>query len=137
MCFQLVQTRTVEAFNSKLEQKRVEFVKLKEENASCKAALAETQTVVEVRYELPSESLAQLDIVQCWEICAFLCIIQALRTTSSKQEADFRSQLASAEARHASDASKIATLEASIFQLQRKLATVVWYNSQPLRGLEA
>jgi hypothetical protein len=49
-CWQLVQTRTVEAFNSKLEQKKVEFVKLREENATCKSALAETQSTLEVRF---------------------------------------------------------------------------------------
>ncbi len=42
-------TRTVEAYNMKLEQKRVEFVKLKDDSTALKASVAELSSQLAVR----------------------------------------------------------------------------------------
>ncbi len=49
VCVQLVNTRTVEAYNMKLEQKRVEFVKLKDDSTALKASVAELSSQLAVR----------------------------------------------------------------------------------------
>lgn len=48
LSLQTVHARTIEAYNAKLEQKRVEFVKLKEDNAALKAANADLTVEVAV-----------------------------------------------------------------------------------------
>ncbi len=98
MCTQLVNARTVEAYTAKLEQKRVEFVKLKDENATLKASVAElTSQLAKSRLEF-----AQLD-------------------------ADSKAAAARAAQRAETDRECIRGLEASKTSLARQLDSFVWF----------